>query len=35
MRMLTLRQPWAGLVIAGHKTVENRSWKLNITTLAN
>lgn len=23
---LTLRQPWAWLVIAGHKSIENRSW---------
>lgn len=23
---LTVRQPWAGLIMAGVKTVENRSW---------
>ncbi|MEV0379789.1 ASCH domain-containing protein [Nonomuraea sp. NPDC050643] len=26
MRMLTVRQPWAALLIAGIKDVENRSW---------
>jgi len=25
--VLTLRQPWAGLVVLGKKTVENRSWR--------
>lgn len=25
-RALTLWQPWAGLVAAGHKTIETRSW---------
>jgi ASCH domain len=25
--VLTLRQPWAGLVVLGTKTVENRSWR--------
>lgn len=27
MRALTLQQPLADLVVKGHKTVENRSWK--------
>lgn len=26
MKALTIRQPWASLIIAGIKTVENRSW---------
>ncbi|WP_250572668.1 ASCH domain-containing protein [Nonomuraea sediminis] len=26
MRMLTVRQPWAALLVAGIKDVENRSW---------
>jgi len=26
MRILTVRQPWAWAIIAGHKPVENRSW---------
>jgi hypothetical protein len=25
-RCLTVRQPWAWLIIAGHKDIENRSW---------
>jgi hypothetical protein len=25
--VLTLKQPWAGLVVLGKKTIENRSWK--------
>jgi ASCH domain len=25
-RALSVRRPWANLIIAGHKTVENRSW---------
>jgi hypothetical protein len=27
MRALTIRQPWAGLIMAGIKTVENRTWQ--------
>ena len=27
MKILLVRQPWAGLIVLGHKTVENRSWK--------
>jgi hypothetical protein len=26
MKELSIRQPWAWLIIAGHKDVENRSW---------
>ncbi|GAA5046492.1 hypothetical protein HNP84_009731 [Thermocatellispora tengchongensis] len=26
MRMLTVRQPWAALIVAGIKDVENRPW---------
>lgn len=26
MRALSIRQPWASLILAGHKTVENRVW---------
>lgn len=27
MRILTVRQPWAELIIGGEKAVENRSWR--------
>lgn len=26
MKVLTVRQPWASLIIGGHKDIENRSW---------
>lgn len=26
MRCLSIRQPWASLIVAGHKDIENRSW---------
>jgi len=26
MRALSIRQPWAWLIVAGHKDVENRTW---------
>ena len=26
MRKLTIRQPWASLIICGEKDVENRTW---------
>jgi hypothetical protein len=26
MRIITIRQPWAGLIVAGVKDVENRTW---------
>lgn len=28
-RVLTLKQPWATLVMDGHKPIENRGWKVN------
>ena len=28
-RALSLRQPWAWLVVNGHKDIENRSWRTN------
>ena len=28
MRALSIRQPWAWLICAGHKDIENRDWKL-------
>lgn len=29
MRVLTLRQPWAWMVVAGIKTIETRTWRTN------
>jgi hypothetical protein len=29
MKALTIRQPWASLIVAGIKDVENRSWRTN------
>jgi hypothetical protein len=29
MKILTVRQPWASLIVAGIKDVENRSWRTN------
>lgn len=29
MKAITLKQPWAQLVIDGHKRIETRSWKTN------
>jgi hypothetical protein len=29
MRAITIRQPWAELIIRGEKDVENRSWRTN------
>ena len=26
MKALSIRQPWAGLIVNGHKDIENRSW---------
>lgn len=26
-RVLSIRQPWASLILAGHKDVENRTWE--------
>ena len=28
MRALTIRQPWASLIICGEKDVENRTWTI-------
>jgi hypothetical protein len=28
-KALTIRQPWAWLIISGHKDIENRTWKTN------
>lgn len=27
MKALSIRQPWAWLIVAGHKDIENRTWK--------
>ena len=27
IKAITIRQPWAWLIIAGHKDIENRSWQ--------
>lgn len=27
MKALSIRQPWAWLIVAGHKNIENRSWR--------
>ena len=29
LRVLSLRQPWAWLVVNGYKDIENRSWRTN------
>jgi ASCH domain len=29
LKVLTVRQPWASLIVAGVKDVENRSWRTN------
>lgn len=29
MNALTIRQPWAWLIVNGYKDIENRSWKTN------
>lgn len=31
MRALSIQQPWAWLIVNGHKDVENRSWPTNVT----
>jgi hypothetical protein len=33
MKALTIRQPWAELIIRGDKDVENRTWRTNHTGL--
>jgi hypothetical protein len=30
VKALSLRQPWAWLIVNGHKDIENRSWKTTI-----
>ena len=27
IKVLTVRQPWAWLIVSGHKTIENRTWQ--------
>ncbi len=27
MKTITIKQPWAWAIVAGHKKIENRSWK--------
>ena len=29
MKALTIKQPWAYLIAAGHKDIENRTWRTN------
>lgn len=29
MKVLSIRQPWAWLICAGYKDVENRDWRTN------
>lgn len=29
MKCISIRQPWAQLIIDGHKNIENRKWKTN------
>jgi hypothetical protein len=26
MKILSVRQPWAALIVSGHKDIENRTW---------
>lgn len=26
--VITIRQPWAALIVSGHKDIENRDWRL-------
>jgi hypothetical protein len=35
MKALSIRQPWAWLICAGYKDVENRSWYLHMPPLLN
>lgn len=30
MLALSIRQPWASMIILGHKTIENRSWDTKV-----
>mgnify|MGYP002781223570 CR=1 FL=1 len=27
LKAITLHQPWASIIVGGHKTIENRSWR--------
>ena len=29
VKVLTIRQPWAWLIVSGYKDIENRTWKTN------
>jgi hypothetical protein len=29
MKVLSIKQPWAALIVLGHKDVENRTWRTN------
>lgn len=31
MKALSIRQPWAWLIVAGHKPIENRTWTTNLS----
>jgi len=33
MKALSIRQPWAWLICAGYKDIENRSWRINLLDL--
>ena len=35
MKALSFKQPWAWLVCAGHKEVDNRSWHIHMPPLLN
>ncbi|WP_229215634.1 ASCH domain-containing protein [Duganella sp. CY15W] len=30
MKALSIRQPWAWLIVNGYKDIENRSWSTNV-----
>ena len=30
MKVLSVRQPWAWLIVNGHKDIENREWETNL-----
>lgn len=30
MKAISIMQPWAELIVAGHKDIENRTWKTNV-----
>lgn len=34
MRAITIKQPWASLIIAGKKTIELRTWRIEPQTIA-